>query len=833
MGVSNLYSVYAKNSKVKSPPKNVGSPFIDLNAIIHDIAAIVTGGKVKKVTAKQAYRGAAPEKDREIIDAVLAKIAELKDKFKPTDVFYIAVDGLPPMAKIIHQTAGRAKGTGSRNGFDTVAISPGTDFMFKLNNKIADNVRNRVYSSGDCKVYFSSHTQPGEGEHKISKYMNSVPSTGPIIIVSPDADMYFISLISKSENIYVYKENTKTIKVGSGRSAYYENVVEEVCISIEDLKSKIHHNRYADMTLLGTLLGNDFIPPCTSMMDTKETIERIERAIEISDQIVQIYEGEDGEREFTVDSYNFYIALTVVVGKGSPEMREFKEELEETIEEVNSQIGKVERKAARKGKEPDTKELKSELKRLKRQVKKIGKFLDEPKEGEMMRIARRNLDPKAVPFRGLKKLPEDLLEEKISDAEANKFYSRWYGGELLNLNDSILQLVDNIIDIKDKTFSITPDQLSVMVHQYVLGMYWTLRYYITAGDVDELWYYGYARGVFGGDILDAMYKFMNFDHRVGLPNKGTEMSILHQLCFIIPEASESIMPSELREQVFGEKSYLRYYKKIKLREESDGRDKSNKYMDKSYTYKHKPVPPPLEIVHAIVSSLPDYVIKRYLPTGVVKPSAKAASRVNLDNAVVKIPKRKGIIKRKKVIGKEELIDKNFVPINKEARISNVSMTKKGAKRLQVNDKLKYIRKEEKKAEALEHRVKSRKGKSEPVVEESESDSEEVKPTKTIKRKTTKTKKSKPVVEESSEESDEPDEPDVVEIELSEESDELDEPDVVEIELSEESEDVKPTKKSKPVVEESDESDEPVIEESSEESDLLNLDALEEETDSSE
>ena len=107
-----------------------------------------------------------------MIQSVLAYIEKLVNLVEPS-LLYIAIDGVVPIAKMLQQRQRRFKSsqdklkeikirekcgmeTDSVSGWDTNAISPGTEFMEKLNGEIETFIRGKLKNNYDkMKVVFS------------------------------------------------------------------------------------------------------------------------------------------------------------------------------------------------------------------------------------------------------------------------------------------------------------------------------------------------------------------------------------------------------------------------------------------------------------------------------------------------------------------------------------------------------------------------------------------------------------------------------------------------------------------------------------------------------
>ena len=66
----------------------------------------------------------------------ITKIEEIIQYTNVEDLLYIAIDGIPPKGKMKQQRMRRYKSIYENKVWDTNAISPGTKFMDKLNQRL-------------------------------------------------------------------------------------------------------------------------------------------------------------------------------------------------------------------------------------------------------------------------------------------------------------------------------------------------------------------------------------------------------------------------------------------------------------------------------------------------------------------------------------------------------------------------------------------------------------------------------------------------------------------------------------------------------------------------
>ena len=181
---------------------------------------------------------------------------------KPKKVL-LAVDGVVPMAKIRQQRVRRFKSAWLRKdaGWDTNAITPGTDFMKSVGTMLKGINKNWIVSGVD---------QEGEGEHKIMKWLRSDyvqgpsgPSSpkGPVIVYGLDADLILLSMLTGEEtglDLYLLRE-----KQEFGHKSHCSGEQEYQFMNIREFQKRLGLSGYSMvLNYVGymSLMGNDFLP---------------------------------------------------------------------------------------------------------------------------------------------------------------------------------------------------------------------------------------------------------------------------------------------------------------------------------------------------------------------------------------------------------------------------------------------------------------------------------------------------------------------------------------------------------------------------------------------
>ena len=231
---------------------------------------------------------------------MFAYIDHLFGKIKPRKVFFLAIDGVAPRAKMNQQRSRRfrtakeseeakakaiAKGEQlpKEPGFDSNCITPGTEFMSKLTTQLKYFIHKKITEDADwrrCKVILSGPDVPGEGEHKIMEYIRlskAQKDYDPNVrhcLYGLDADLIMLGLLTHEPHFALLRE-----EVTFGKSKRRQNSVdsqnfyllhlsllrEYIDMEFQDLKAVLPFEYdleriLDDFVMLAMFIGNDFLP---------------------------------------------------------------------------------------------------------------------------------------------------------------------------------------------------------------------------------------------------------------------------------------------------------------------------------------------------------------------------------------------------------------------------------------------------------------------------------------------------------------------------------------------------------------------------------------------
>ncbi|RMZ79754.1 hypothetical protein DV738_g3128, partial [Chaetothyriales sp. CBS 135597] len=234
--------------------------------------------------------------------AIFNYIENLFSKIKPKRLFFMAIDGVAPRAKMNQQRSRRfrtaldaekAREKAIKEGlelpkdpFDSNCITPGTEFMAKLSEQLKYFISKKVTEDTDwqgVEVVLSGHEVPGEGEHKIMEYIRQAkaqPGYDPNVrhcLYGLDADLIMLGLLSHDPHFCLLREEVTFGRSQTRRHKELEHqnfYLMHLCIVREYLELEFQELQQPgalefpydmeriidDFILMAFFVGNDFLP---------------------------------------------------------------------------------------------------------------------------------------------------------------------------------------------------------------------------------------------------------------------------------------------------------------------------------------------------------------------------------------------------------------------------------------------------------------------------------------------------------------------------------------------------------------------------------------------
>ena len=265
--------------------------YLDMNGIIHNCTHKDSDSPTFRMTEDKMFI------------AIFNYIEHLFGKIKPKQLFFMAIDGVAPRAKMNQQRSRRfrtaldnekARDRAIKEGvelpkedaFDSNCITPGTEFMAKLTKQLKYFISKKVSEDVDwqgVEVVLSGHEVPGEGEHKIMEYIRQAkaqPGYDPNVrhcLYGLDADLIMLGLLSHDPHFCLLREEVTFGRQSQKKSKELEHqnfylmhlciVREYLELEFQDLQKEGALDFEYDMEriiddfiLMAFFVGNDFLP---------------------------------------------------------------------------------------------------------------------------------------------------------------------------------------------------------------------------------------------------------------------------------------------------------------------------------------------------------------------------------------------------------------------------------------------------------------------------------------------------------------------------------------------------------------------------------------------
>ncbi|PPQ77620.1 hypothetical protein CVT25_011231 [Psilocybe cyanescens] len=255
--------------------------------------------------------------EEQIFTSIFAYVDHLFGKIKPRKLFFMAVDGVAPRAKMNQQRSRRfrtakeakevrekAEAKGEKlpeeKAFDSNCITPGTPFMARLSEQLRYFINKKITEDSnwrDIEVVLSGHEVPGEGEHKIMEYIRlsrAQPNYNPNIrhcLYGLDADLIMLGLLSHDPHFCLLREEVKfgpaSRKKGSTSLEsinfyllHLSLMREYLDLEFRDIEPILSFEYSLervidDFILLAVFVGNDFLPNLPDLHIHENGLERL------------------------------------------------------------------------------------------------------------------------------------------------------------------------------------------------------------------------------------------------------------------------------------------------------------------------------------------------------------------------------------------------------------------------------------------------------------------------------------------------------------------------------------------------------------------------------
>ncbi|XP_003702478.2 5'-3' exoribonuclease pacman [Megachile rotundata] len=511
--------------------------YLDVNGIIHGCSHPNDAEVSFRITEEDIFKN------------IFRYIELLFRMIQPQKLFFIAIDGVAPRAKInqqrgrrfraakdaeIQEAKARAEGIEipKEKRFDSNAITPGTAFMYKVNEHLRYFVTYKISSDKlwqKCKVIFSGSEVPGEGEHKIMDYIRYMKAQPDYDIHTKhclyglDADLIMLGLCTHElhftllrEEVTYDKKQTKILTPEKTKFCLFHISLLREYINHEfsQLREKLSFSYdlekiIDDWILMGFLVGNDFIPHLPNLHIAHGALSIL---YEVYIDVLPTLEGYINEAgTLKLDRFEKFMERL-----SSFDILKFSEHYAD-LKYLEGKMGR-----------PLT-----ETEKVNHRKSESSEQNSSPKKAQDKRF---NAFIKAVDEMSIG--TEDELRDDESDSETYTM-------------EFVQHKRDYYIN-KLKYEEIDEDFLRSQAEGYVTALQWNLHYYYN-GCCSWTWYYPHHYAPYISDIKD--FKNLKLEFELGEPFLPFE-----QLLAVLPPYSKELLPSAFQPLLTEEQSpIIDYY----------------------------------------------------------------------------------------------------------------------------------------------------------------------------------------------------------------------------------------------------------------------------------
>ena len=541
MGVPTLFKKIIDNKHYKNIHKGIKNGqtnadyfFMDYNGIVYNAYE-----NIKKDIEKNDYT---KDKIEELVleEVVSCTKALICNVVKPKKLTYIALDGPAPRAKMVQQRSRRFKAIMEKNFMKelnekfkmneskviwdrSANISPGTEFMEKLSNRIIKAMKEKTFQqhNNDMKIIFNNGNTPGEGEHKFLNLLRNMRTmeskkNDKIYLYGRDADLIILAVCTHKSNIHIVREikaendprldemyegyTYLELNIDNLKDGFHNDIIrkdffkEKEGIKITK-KSKI--SLLNDYIFLTFLAGNDFVLSLPFLKIKKRSLEKI----------IHIYQ------EIKDDFDDYLVKFDFRKDKKPSLNMEF--------------LKKIYEMSALKEDEWMKKDIQSEVDKF------LNGYVDERQKEFESKLSEYDKIKNRYTHMHIASPHHPLFEEyqkEIRSLDYNRDYDVWR-------ND----YYDNFLGVKSEEDS---KMIDLCIENYLESLYFTLNYYLV-GCPSWSWHYKFRVAPLLNDVFNYLdknkdiEKFNNF-------KLDSPMTPFQQLLFILPPQNSHILPEVLR-----------------------------------------------------------------------------------------------------------------------------------------------------------------------------------------------------------------------------------------------------------------------------------------------
>ncbi|CAB3383497.1 Hypothetical predicted protein [Cloeon dipterum] len=498
--------------------------YLDMNGIIHNCSH-PNDNHNHRITQTEIFKG------------IFAYIERLIGMVRPRQLIFFAVDGVAPRAKMNQQRARRFRAAkdaasqaerekknnekieGSGDRFDSNCITPGTEFMVRLQAQLEYFVQLKMSTDPIWqrpRIVLSGHEVPGEGEHKIMdyiRYLKVQPEYNPTTrhcLYGLDADLMMLGLCTHEPNFSLLREEVK-----------FSSQAQKTIASPAEIRFFLLH-----LSLFREYLDLEFSMLKHSLSFGYD-LERI-----IDDWIIICYlVGND----FLPHLPSLHIAAGAL-----PLMYRLYMRVLPTLDGYINEAGTI-------------------------NMDRFIAFMDELGQYDFEEFANMNPDVEMPEEKYSKKKTDDLASllastdfanEVEEEDEACQVFSKHPTRELSKdtLHLEFYQHKRHYYTEKLNYAKVTEEKLQDLAEEYLRGVQWVAHYYYD-GVASWAWYYPHHYAPYASDVAAFAIRPSKGYHF----NKGTPFLPFQQLLGVLPAASRVLLPRAYHPLMLMQTSPLKHF----------------------------------------------------------------------------------------------------------------------------------------------------------------------------------------------------------------------------------------------------------------------------------
>eukprot|EP00762_Andalucia_godoyi_P001681 ANDGO_07122.mRNA.1 5'-3' exoribonuclease 1 len=566
--------------------------YLDMNGIIH--------------RATHGDNDATVFSEERVMIAIYQYIDRLFDMVRPRKIFFMAIDGVAPRAKMNQQRQRRFKSAlelalhkeqqlaglaDSDDGeakvveplFDSCSITPGTEFMAKLTKYLEFFVKKKISEDRNwqrCEVVLSGHEYPGEGEHKIMDFIRarkSAPAYSPDerhCLYGLDADLIMLSLASHEPHFVLLREEiqfgNKPQKSLRGQTEeelrheirdetrfhlLYINLLREYLefeFRTVELPFGFDLDRVIDdFILMCFFMGNDFLPSLPTFNIGEGSLNDL---FDIYRQVLPELGGYI-TLGANVDFARLSVFLQNCVDNETQSLKDMSRDLswlENSKETMSFRALEAQRA------EEDAKEL--------AELQKTGSATSDSITSASTSVPHEEDDDVLLMAAALDEFDLGALKviPRNDEAEWKEVHSRSKPKRNADPSDLRQMFYHNKLGVQDGN---EVQGVSTIIRSYIEGIMWNLKYYYE-GVPSWRWFYPYHHAPFVFDLSNA--DLAGIASRVTFDPSEPFLPFL-QLMGVLPVASANLVPEPLQQLMTSRNSPLKDYYPLRFEVDRDPR----------------------------------------------------------------------------------------------------------------------------------------------------------------------------------------------------------------------------------------------------------------------